>query len=314
MTTQAWPLTTRPFSEADLEFGLRLTEQAGWNQTPDDWRRAWELAPDGAFVAQIDGRDAGVVTTCVHGPVPRGESPQGAVAWIALLLVEANLRNRGAGRLLLDTALDWLDRRSIPTVRLDATPLGQPLYEQRGFVADFSLIRFAGRVASIAEWVESRASSHVNEATNPSRIDVGLSHLSEASLGEARAIDQTVVGADRTELLERLSSLAPDAGRIARQAGRAVGFALARPGRVATQIGPCLALAPDAGEALLRDAFARNVGRLVYVDVPADNEAACHWARAVGLAEQRRLLRMTRGPRRTESLAALWASVGPEKG
>ena len=285
-------LATRPFTAADLSFGLWLTEQAGWNQTPDDWLRAYELEPDGAFVAQVDGHDAGVVTTCTFG----------TVAWIALLLVAPNMRSRGAGKLLLDTALDRLERLSIPSVRLDATPLGQPLYEQRGFVADFTMIRFAGRVTA-ANLREDRPST-----------EFSLGDMTDDLLAEALAIDRAVIGVDRAKLVERLYRLAPQAARILKTAGRTVGYVFARPGRTARHIGPCASLDPLAGRALLREAITRHDGENVFADIPADNSAACELARDAGLVEQRRLVRMTRGLSQPESPLAMWAGSGPEKG
>lgn len=292
MTMPRSQLATRPFTAADLPLGIWLTEQAGWNQTPADWLRAYELEPDGAFVAQVDGQDAGVVTTCTFG----------IVAWVALLLVAPDKRNRGAGKRLLDTALDRLDRQSVPSVRLDATPLGQPLYEQRGFVADFTMIRFAGRVAS------------KKRCDNAAFAKFSIRDMTDDSLREALAIDRAAFGADRTKFVERLFRLAPQAARTMETAGRSVGYALARPGRVARHIGPCASLDPVAGQALLRDAISRHDGQYVFVDIPADNDAACQVARDAGLVAQRRLLRMTRGPRQPESLLAMWAGSGPEKG
>jgi hypothetical protein len=48
----------RPLTAADLPLGLHLSRQAGWNQTPDDWRRCLELQPEGCFVAECDGAGA----------------------------------------------------------------------------------------------------------------------------------------------------------------------------------------------------------------------------------------------------------------
>ena len=68
----------------------------------------------------------------------------GAVAWIAMMLVDEAFRGRGIGRALMDRALEHVDSRGIPTVRLDATPLGQPLYEKLGFAPQFEVARFGG--------------------------------------------------------------------------------------------------------------------------------------------------------------------------
>src|SRR6516162_8696055 len=97
---------------ADVPLGLRLKQQAGWNQTEADWRRFLDLWPAGCFVAELDGAAAGTAAAFVFGPV----------AWVAMVLVEQSLRGRGVGGALMRHALDFLDRQSVRTVRLDATP------------------------------------------------------------------------------------------------------------------------------------------------------------------------------------------------
>jgi len=128
-------LCIRPFADADVQFGMRLKEQAGWNQLEGDWRRMLDMQPDGCFVAQFDGAAAGTCMTCIFGDV----------AWIAMMLVEQSLRGKGIGRALMEHALGFLDGRGTGTIRLDATPMGQPLYEKLGFQAEYSLARYAGK-------------------------------------------------------------------------------------------------------------------------------------------------------------------------
>ena len=48
-------LTLRLMTPGDIELGMRLKGQAGWNQTPADWQRFLELEPNGCFVAEWDG-------------------------------------------------------------------------------------------------------------------------------------------------------------------------------------------------------------------------------------------------------------------
>src|SRR5690242_17875638 len=126
-------------TSADVPLGLRLREQAGWNQTEADWRRFLALEPDGCFVAELDGAAAGTAAAFVFGPV----------AWVAMVLVDEALRGRGVGGALMRHALDFLDRRAVRTVRLDATPLGRPLYEKLGFVAEYTLLRYAGALPPV---------------------------------------------------------------------------------------------------------------------------------------------------------------------
>jgi GNAT superfamily N-acetyltransferase len=84
---------------ADVPLGMRLKEQAGWNQTEADWRRFLDLEPEGCFVAELDGQPVGTTTTCVFG----------SVAWVGMVLVDPAVRGRGVGRSLMKHALDWLD-------------------------------------------------------------------------------------------------------------------------------------------------------------------------------------------------------------
>src|SRR3954451_15181928 len=81
---------------ADLPLGLRLSRQAGWNQTEGDWQRFLDLQPDGCFVAEWNGTPAATTTT----------SHFGRVAWIAMLLVDEPLRSRGIATALLAHALE----------------------------------------------------------------------------------------------------------------------------------------------------------------------------------------------------------------
>ena len=96
-------LRIRGMTVADIPLGMRLKEQAGWNQVEADWRRLLDLQPDGCFVAELDGIPAGTVTTCRFGPV----------AWVAMMLVDESFRSRGIGRALMSRALDDLDSAGV---------------------------------------------------------------------------------------------------------------------------------------------------------------------------------------------------------
>ena len=50
-----------------------------------------------------------------------------------MVLVDESMRQHGIGTALVEQAVEVLDRRGAETVRLDATPLGKPLYERLGF-------------------------------------------------------------------------------------------------------------------------------------------------------------------------------------
>ena len=105
----------RPMTPDDVPLGMRLKQQAGWNQLPADWLRLLALAPGGCFVAESGNRPVG--TTCV--------TVFDRVGWISMVLVDEQARGRGIGTRLMQHALDHLGRRGVRTVRLDATPEGR---------------------------------------------------------------------------------------------------------------------------------------------------------------------------------------------
>lgn len=277
-------ISVRALGFADVEIGLRLKQENGWNQTVADWARFLALEPAGCFLAEEDGVPCGTVTTCVFGPV----------AWIGMMLVEKARRGRGIGRALMTHALEYVECKGVRTVRLDATPLGEPLYRQLGFVEQFALTRFEGEPTG---------------DTAVGGVVAGVPEQFEAIL----ALDRQVTNTDRRKLLALLLRERPEQVRVVERGGAVVGLATARKGARAWLIGPCVGTSA-AGPLLLHEAMNRLAGMPCYLDVPVPNEAATALVLARGLRAQRPLLRMCRGEPVREVLGQLWASSGPEKG
>ncbi len=271
----------------DVPFGMSLTVQAGWNQTEADWRRFLAMASNGCFVAEVDGTPAGTLTTCVMG----------SVAWIAMVLVEAARRGQGIGSALMQHAVAYLDGRGVPTIRLDATPLGRPVYQKLGFEDEYTVIRYGG------------APVHIPQP------DAGaLRPYAPEDFAAVARLDRQIAGTDRSKLLERLLAEQPDAARVVTDRGSCAGFCLLRPGTRATQVGPCLASVPHAGLRLLADALDRCAGQPVMIDIPENNTVASLFIRGTGLEHQRPFVRMYRGVPPLDAPDGLFASSGPEKG
>jgi hypothetical protein len=122
-------------------------------------------------------------------------------------------------------------------------------------------------------------------------------------------LDQQVSGTPRARLLQALLRQQPESVRASDEA-----YMMFRPGARAVQIGPGVALRPEAGQALADWALSQCDGRPVFIDIPTVNRPAMEWARSRGLVEQRRLMRMCRGPRVADCPEWMWASSGPEMG
>lgn len=276
-------LSLRLMTEDDIPFGLQLCRQAGWNQTADDWRRFLALGPGGCFVAMWNGQPAGTTTTCVFG----------SIAWIAMVLVDQSLRHRGIGTALVEHALRWLEDRGVSTMRLDATPLGQPMYQRLGFVAEYELARWEG-------------------APPPCRSRHRVRPIAGPDVRAMLELDALATGTPRQKLLEYLLRHQPT--ETFAWGNPAGGYAICRPGANAWHVGPLIAERTQAGRGLAQAVLARHGGQRVFIDIPVDHSEACAWAACAGLRVQRRWMRMTRGPAVKEVHRMLWASSGPEAG
>jgi predicted N-acetyltransferase YhbS len=279
-------LQIRAMTVEDVPLAMRLKEQSGWNQTEADWLRFLALEPAGCFVAEWNGQFAGTTTTCRFG----------AVASIAAVLVDIALRGRGIGTRLVEHALTYLEAQGVPTMRLDATPLGKPIYEKLGFSLQYELARFTGTAMG-------------GNASVP-RVQPVL----EEQLDAIGQLDRQTTGADRRRLIERLFHQEPGRMRAFMGPEYPLGYATLRRGSQATQIGPVVAMTSEAGLALLEAALHDCQGIPIYVDIPLNNAPAMRWAEAKGLTVQRRLARMCRGKPVIDQIPLLWASSGPEHG
>ena len=143
----------------NLDGALALSASAGWNQRLDDWRMLLRLAPAGSFAAIAEGRVVGTAIGIDYG----------GFGWIAMMLVDSAYRGRGVGRRLLEAAMGAVP--SDRPIRLDATPLGRPLYQRYGFEDEAMLTR------------------HVVSATTPRNQPSHVRPLTAADL-------QTVIGQD----------------------------------------------------------------------------------------------------------------------
>jgi len=271
---------------ADIPLGLKLARQAGWNQIESDWRRFLIMQPDGCFVGELDGAAVATTAAFIFGPV----------AWIAMVLVDIDSRRKGVATTLLKHALDFLDGQRVKTVRLDATAAGQPVYEKLGFVPEYPLSRYMGRV---------------EPSPRPSALM--LPPTIGRQLKAIVAFDRGMTATPREKMLARLFEESPDLTRALYRDGQVEGYVTGRRGANATLIGPCIATA-YAGPALLGDAFGRCAGQPVFIDVPRDNAPAIEIVEKSGLTVQRHFTRMCRGERIEDHVEAIWASSGPEKG
>jgi ribosomal protein S18 acetylase RimI-like enzyme len=255
---KAWQFSR--LSEDQVEDCVALSTEAGWNQTSADWA----LFPRQGTVFGLRSGRAGIVAT--GAVLPYG----GDFAWISMVLVTRSRRRQRIGTSILEACCAELARRTLVAV-LDATPVGERIYRPLGFEGMFNLSRWQG----------------ISGPRKKTRA-VAIRSMAAPDLAAVTATDAAAFGADRRFLLQSLFDRLPQLAFIAKDNA---GFVLARPGRVATQIGPLVAANEDVAAALL-DAALGCVSGPVFLDLIDGREILTARLRQRGFTVQRPFLRM----------------------
>jgi len=268
----------------DIPGALRLKDAAGWNQTAADWVRFISASPKGCFVMEYHGDVIGTSATIAY---------EGRFAWIGMLIVDEQYRGQGIGTALLEHAIDFLDSQKIPTMKLDATPQGKPLYEKLGFMSEYDIER----------WMLNRTAKEHAVKNGP------------VSIEDVLRIDWDIFGADRSGLLRSLVQEAPHLALVEQQERKVTGYCFGRLGSRADHMGPWVACSKDVAEKLLNLFLVRSSKELIFVDCLRMNPWALKLVKARGFQFSRPLTRMYRGTNKyAGQTEMLYATLGPEFG
>jgi hypothetical protein len=258
-STDVLPLVL--MGEPDMAGCMALSAEAGWNQVPEDWM----LFMRHGAVFGLPGDDGRPVASGAILPF------SAAFAWVSMVLVTAARRRQRVGTGMLETCCAELKRRGLVAV-LDATPAGERVYRPLGFVPQFGLTRWQGQGGGAA-------------------APAGLRPMRAGDLAAAIEADEQAFGARRDFLLRSFFARAP---QLAFVTADGASFALARPGRIATQIGPIVAAGEEAAAVLLTAALGAASGP-VFLDVADRWQHLGALLRERGFTVQRPFMRMALG-------------------
>jgi len=280
-------LPERPLTASDVPSALRLSEDAGWNQTAADW--SYLLRAGRGF--GVDDERGKLIATAIAVPY------DGGFGWISMMLVDPAERGAGIATRLLAMCIAAL-RNTGRVPLLDATPAGQPVYERAGFRDVCTLRRLRSQKAP----------------SGPESAPARLRPATPRDLVDIVRIDAAAFGARREMLLAELLSRMPHLAWVAERNGGPEAFILARDGRTATQLGPVVAPDDDDALALIRTAL-RKVGGPVIMDIPDEQAVLQRNLLGAGFVEERPLLRMAHAStRKYGDQRGLFAIAGPELG
>jgi GNAT superfamily N-acetyltransferase len=270
--TNGRQLCIRGLRTTDLRFADELRSLAGWNQTPKQWELRLRLEPEGCFLAEWDGVPVATTTTTYYGE---------ALAWIGMMLVHPDYRRLGIGAALFRHTVDYLrQKRGVRCIKLDATPLGRPLYERFGFRPELELTRWqrVGAPPADADFDSLRQT-----AVSPQALD------------RIVALDALAFGCRRSGLLEACIRESRPAVRMSGQIVPGEGFGLLRGGARAFYLGPVVARHAGVAEQIIRELLGWVTDSAVYWDIFEQNSTAVGLARTLGFTPQRPLVRMFLG-------------------
>jgi len=261
---------------------VALSAEAGWNQTIEDW--ALFLRHGTVFGL----RTAHGVTVASAAVLPYPDD----FAWISMVLVTASRRRERIGTSILEACCAEVAQRGLLAM-LDATPAAERIYRPLGFEGIFNLSRWQGVT-------ETRAKS-----------PIGVRAMAVGDIPFVTAIDAIAFGSQRKFLIESLFRRLPTLAFVSQDN---TGFVLARPGRMATQIGPVVAINEDAADALL-DAALGCVDGPVFLDLIDGRDILVRHLQQRGFSVQRPFLRMGLNRRAPYGDPAhLFVVAGPEFG
>jgi predicted N-acetyltransferase YhbS len=264
----------------DISWAMQLVECANWNQTPNDWRRVLENQAGGSFKAVANDVSVGTVTTTRYGS---------QLAWIGMMLVHPDYRRKGAGITLMQQALEHLHQFQTSTIKLDATPVGRPLYERLGFRAEWDFERWQRPPSPKVLKLEQ--SKHHDKHT------CGV----QEQLQRLRNLDMRAFGVDRISFLARV---AEDSRCVFREHG----FGMLRPGRIGSYLGPIVSEKHSITESIIAELLQEIEGSVIWDIFPHD-PANKQLAQALGFQPVRSLTRMVLGDELIVPQLALQAAL-----
>jgi ribosomal protein S18 acetylase RimI-like enzyme len=258
--------TIRQMRAADLNQALLLSLNEGWNQTMNDWKLLFENPENVCIVAETDNRVAGTATALNH---------ENKIAWIGMVLVDKSLRGRGAGKMLLENIINRL--KHVESVKLDATPAGEPLYRKLGFIEEHKIFRMT------ADYLNY--SSEMVHSEEPDKID-------KDNLSEVTKLDGKIFGAGRHYLLMNLLSENPGRAFYFEKDNSPESYIFGRAGSRFNYIGPVCALTQESARNLILKALKSLNDHNIAIDILADKVGMISWLESIGFVKQRHFIRM----------------------
>ncbi len=282
-------INIRTFKEEDIPFAMKLKGLSKWNQVEDDWRGYLLFEPEGCFIAELDDKPVGTVTCTTYGE---------RFAWVGMVMVHPEKRRKGIGTALINKAISYLQERGVKAIKLDATPMGKKVYVPLGFVDEYSLQRYEGSIETVKGSLQEDS--------------LQIDPITEDNIDEIIAFDEEYFGAHRGKVLRQFRKRHPEYALCIKDTNGVLGYAMARKGYHAYQIGPLVTEDAQVAETLFKTLINRMPRGKVFTDIPLSCVFASQIVEKYSFTVQRGFDRMYLGenqyPSRAEGIFAIAAA------
>ena len=253
----------------DVEQALQLSEAENWNQTEKEWELLIGNKQNICVAATLGDKLIGTATVINY---------ENKVGWIGMVIVDKEYRGQKISNLLLSGIIE--NSKNIISLKLDATPAGQPVYQKFGFTSEYLVYRYIS----------------MSVFKNEVHFEPGISveRAVPENLDEITGFDKKIFGANRKQLIRFLIRNFPEMAWILRLNGQIKGIALGRKGNSFHQVGPVFASSPDFAKILILKSLEDIENQPVIVDIPEHQPELINWINTLGFTKQRYFVRMYR--------------------
>lgn len=255
-------------SRAELGLAVDWAAGEGWNPGLQDAMAFHAADPGGFLVASRDDQPVACISVTRYGA---------DFGFLGFYIAHPSVRGQGYGLQVWRAGMERLAGRN---VGLDGVVAQQENYRKSGFSLAWRNIRFESSFTDFT--------SH----------DPGITLLDASAIpfDALASFDRRFFPAARDAFLSLWISLPGHRSRVALRDGKIVGFAVARPCRRGTKIGPLYAGDTPCALALLAALDTPTLQRPVIIDVPETNKAAVKLVESFSFVPAFETARMYTGP------------------
>ncbi len=258
----------RKLHPEDVPNAMDLVLAEGWNQTDKDWQILTGNPQNVCLVAELENKFAGTATAINY---------VSKVAWIGMVLVNKAFRGRGVSKVLLSSIFEQLE--SCQSIKLDATPAGEPVYKKLGFEEEYLI----GRMTCLSFAHSFSLGSH----SIPQKVH-------KQDIPGIIELDEYAFGANRSQLIEALIANSPEKCFVLKKNNLITGFVLGRIGNRFHHIGPLTASSASDALQLVQSALNELQGKAIVIDVLTDKNEFANELSSLGFDKLRYFSRMYR--------------------